>query len=269
MNETRAERTLDLEELPVLERPTVPAFRESFVERSLPVRIRGALAGSTALARWSPEDLAARFGDVEIDTYAMERGRIKLDPKTGFQLVRLPIREYVSHVLGGDEPRYYLRARLPGTLPRLADEIDTPVYCAGGRRLRKNLWFSAPGTITSLHFDLPHNLVAQIHGKKRFILFPSRERLNLYPHPWISSSPHLAQINPENPDFMRYPRLARARGYSCTLEPGDLLFMPSRTWHHARSLTSSISVNFWWTEGPIIALVELSDLYKRLRGLNI
>jgi len=264
-----AQRELELNDLPAVERPTVDAFRARFVDAGRPVRIHGAIARWPALGRWSPEDFRARFGEVEVDTYAMEAGRIRLDPKLGFRIVRMPVRDYVEHALHDPEPRYYLRARLPGALPQLVDEIAAPDYCARGRMLRQNLWFSAPGTISHLHFDLPHNLIALVHGRKQFILFPLDESSKLYPQPWLSSVPHLSRVDPERPDYARYPRLAEARGYVCTLEPGDLLFIPSRTWHHARSVTSSISVNFWWAEGMTAALLQLSDLYKRVRGLNI
>ena len=30
------------------------------------------------------------------------------------------------------------------------------------------------------------------------------------------------------------------------LAPGDMLFLPKSVWHYVRSLTTSVSVNFWF-----------------------
>lgn len=261
---------IHLDELPTVDAPSVGDFHARWASRGEPVRIRGALARWAALGRWSPDDFVARFGDVRTRAYAMEKGRIVLDRATGFRLVDISFREYVEALeKSPGAPRYYLRAQLGELLPELTREIEIPAYCQGRLALRHNLWFSGAGTITSLHFDLPHNLIAQVHGNKRFTLFPIAESKHLYPEPWLSATPHLSRVDPERPDFARFPRLARARGYTCTLEPGDLLFMPSRLWHHANSVTTSISVNFWWAPPLVYPFVRASDLYKRLRGLNI
>jgi hypothetical protein len=264
---------LHLDPLPTVDAPSVRDFHARWAERGSraePVRIRGALDRWPALGRWSPDDFVARFGEVRTRAYAMEKGRIVLDAKTGFRLVDLSFREYVESLAQEPgAPRYYLRAKLGEILPELLREIEIPAYCEGRLALRHNLWFSGEGTITSLHFDLPHNLIAQVFGKKRFLLFPTAESRNLYPEPWISATPHLSRVDPEHPDLARFPRLARARGWEVTLEPGDLLFMPTRLWHHARSVTASISVNFWWAPPLVYPFVRASDLYKRLRGLNI
>jgi hypothetical protein len=259
-----------LEPLERIEPPSRADFVARYVAEQEPVCIRGALERWPALGRWSPRDFEARFGDRFVEAYVMREGRIVLDPKTGFLVERLTVRDYVRACL--DEahgPRLYLRSRLPDVLPELVSEIETPAYCEDGLLLRRNLWFSAKGTITELHFDLPHNLIAEVHGRKRFLLFPFRERPRIYACSPFSSTPHLARVDPEHPDLTRFPRLGEARGYEVTLEPGDLLYMPPRLYHYARSVEASISVNFWWSDRRIYPFVRLSDAYKKLRGLNI
>jgi lysine-specific demethylase 8 len=255
--------------LPVAVRPTPRAFESDFRRPGIAVRLRGAANDWAALGRWSPDDLRARFGDTLVSAYAMRGGEILLDPVRGFRIERVPLRTYVDATLAGGPPSLYLRAPLPDVIPELAREIKTPVYCEGGLLLRRNLWFSAQGTITALHFDLPDNLIVQVHGRKRFVLFPPSERRHLYPHAWRSTTPHLARLDPERPDFVRHPRARDARGFTCTLEPGDALFLPSRWWHHASSIETSISVNHWWSSPLLYPFVRASDLYKRVRGLDI
>lgn len=262
--------SLELDEMPTVDRPSVDGFHLEYVRAARPVRIRGAIADWPALGRWSPDDFAARFGDVLADAYAMEAGQIVRDRRSGFRIVRLTIREYVERLrLEEGKPRLYLRARLGELLPELMREVVVPRYCARRLALRQNLWFSGAGAVTALHFDLPHNLVAQVYGRKRFVVFPRAETRKLYPEPWLSSAPHLSRVDPESPDYARFPRLRRARGFACTLEPGDMLFIPSRSWHHARSSTTSISTNFWWATPLLYPLMTISDAYKRARRLNI
>ncbi len=259
-----------IEPLDRIEAPSHERFLAKYVAKRTPVCIRGALGGWPALGRWSPEDFEARFGDRSVEAYVMRGGRVVLDAKRGFLVERLTVRDYVRSCR--DEahgPRLYLRSKLPEVMPELVSEVETPRYCEGGLLLRRNLWFSAKGTITELHFDLPHNLVAEVHGKKRFLLFPFRERAHVYACSPLSSTPHLARVDPEHPDLTRYPRFAEALGYDVTLEPGDLLYLPPRTYHYARSVETSISVNFWWSDRRTYPFVRLSDAYKRLRGLNI
>lgn len=261
---------LTLTEMPTVDAPSVEAFHERFVAQHLPVRIRGAIDHWPALQRWSPEAFAGQHGGFATFAYAMEKGRITLDRALGFRLVHLTLGDYVRRLAqSSDAPSVYLRAPLSRLPPELTADLEIPAYCRGRPALRHNLWFSGADTVSQLHFDLPHNLVAQVYGQKRFILFAPSESRHVYPESLFSSTPHLARVDPESPDYARFPRLEAARGYVCTLSPGDLLFIPSRYWHHARSITTSITTNFWWATPALYPLVRLSDLYKRARGLNI
>jgi hypothetical protein len=249
-------------------RPDLAAFRADYAERARPVVITGLTDAWPAAERWSPDYFRDAHGALPISAYVMEAGRIVLDAQSGFRLERMTMRDYVDATLESSEPRLYLRARTR-ELPALERELRVPEYCARGLGLRSNLWFAARGTVSQLHFDLPHNLIAQLYGKKRFLLFSTKDTRALYPHSLRSSTPHLSQVDPERPDFARWPRLRRARPLECVLEPGDALYLPPRFWHHARALEVSISTNFWWCDAVTYPLLLASDLYKRVRGLNI
>jgi lysine-specific demethylase 8 len=234
-----------------------------------PLVIHGAIDHWRAIGRWTPERLRDRAGWLRMKGYAVPDGRVRLDARTGFILEEVSLASYVDRVLSGAPPTHYVRAPVEALPRELRDELGVPDYCRSAPRLRSNLWFSAAGTITRLHFDLPHNLIAQVHGRKRFFLYPAKERRNLYPFPPWSSVPHLSRVDLESPDLGAFPRLADARGWYCDTREGDLLFLPSRMWHHVRSLGASVTVNFWWPPWPLLPIVAASDLYKRVRGLNI
>jgi lysine-specific demethylase 8 len=195
-------------------------------------------------------------------------GRFRLDRSQGFEIRELALRDYVERIRAG-EGEYYLRAALVGKLAPLARDLETPSYFARRRGVRKNLWFASAGTVTPLHFDLPNNLYVHLWGRKRFILFPPAETGRLYAFGWTTSTPHLSRVDPERSDDERFPRFREARGSEALLEPGDALFIPARFWHHARALSDAIAVNFWSPTSLTRPLLAVSDLYKRLRGLNI
>lgn len=248
--------------------PSERDFHEHFERCSRPVVLEGFAAGSIARRLWSPSYLAERFGDVPVRAYALADGRFRIDRSQGFEIRELPLRDYVEQVRAGSG-EFYLRAALHGRLAPLAHDIETPRYFARRGGVRKNLWFASAGTVTPLHFDLPDNLFVQLWGRKRFILFSPTETRRLYGYGWASSTPHLARLDPERPDEQRFPRFRMAQGGEALLEPGDALFIPARFWHHARALSDTIGVNFWSPTGFTRPLLAVSDLYKRLRGLNI
>lgn len=249
-------------------RPSREAFA-ALARAGEPLVLEGALEHWPAVGGWSPEALRARIGPQRMQTYVVENRSVVLDPKWGFRVETLSVADYVERVLAGGAPTHYLRAPLEAFPAALREEIGVPEYCAEALYVRRNVWFSAPDTVSRLHFDLLHNLIAQLHGEKEFLFFPFHERRNLYPHSLLSAMPQFSRVDLENPDFQAFPRLAAAKGRRCVLREGDLLYLPSRVWHHARSIGPSITVNFWWPPLSMLPLTLLSDAYKRARGLRV
>jgi lysine-specific demethylase 8 len=234
-----------------------------------PLVLEGALTDWPAIGRWTPESLRERIGDARMQTYVVENRSVVLDAKRGFRIEEMRVADYVARALAGGAPTHYLRAPLEAFPMELREEIGIPEYCANALYLRRNIWFSAPDTVSRLHFDLLHNLIAQLHGEKEFLFFPFRERANLYPHSLLSAMPQFSRVDLEDPDFRAFPRFAAAKGMRCVLQEGDLLYLPSRVWHHARSIGPSITVNFWWPPLSMLPFTLLSDAYKRVRGLRV
>ena len=87
-----------------------------------------------------------------------------------------------------------------------------------------------------LHYDFleSHAYLAQIIGRKRCVLFSPADSAALYD----------GKVNVDAPDFDKFPLLQNATAYECTLEPGELLFIPYRWWHLAVCLEKSITVNY-------------------------
>lgn len=125
---------------------------------------------------------------------------------------------------------------------------------------------------TQTHNDRDHNLACVIAGRRRFVMFPPAQVANLYIGP-LDNPPPLSLVDPEAPDFERFPRFRAALAAACVayLEAGDALFVPKYWWHHVTSLDPyNAMVNYWWGDDAtglerandvfLAALLALKDL---------
>lgn len=93
------------------------------------------------------------------------------------------------------------------------------------------------------HYDVLDNVLLQVVGTKRVILFPPHMYEALYMQG--SSSP----INDvDTPDLQHYPRFLEAmlHGVACDLQPGDVLFIPNHWIHRVEASTACISINLFY-----------------------
>lgn len=103
------------------------------------------------------------------------------------------------------------------------------------------------------------NILIQIRGKKRVILFPPSDVDKLY-----MKGDKSQIIEVDSPDLSKYPLFSHSKRYECILEPGDSIFIPCNwlffylvnllnnlislaLWlHNVVSLSFSIGVNIFW-----------------------
>ncbi|NP_001003777.1 HSPB1-associated protein 1 homolog [Danio rerio] len=110
------------------------------------------------------------------------------------------------------------------------------------------LWIGTQCANTPCHLDsYGCNLVFQIQGRKRWHLFPPDDTACLYPTrvPYEESSV-FSHVNVIRPDLKKFPAYGRARLYTVTLQPGQVLFVPRHWWHYVESVDPvTVSVNSW------------------------
>jgi hypothetical protein len=162
--------------------------------------------------------------------------------------------------------RFGARAPVESLSRELRDQLGVPPFCRDARGLRADVSIGAAETFTQVRFDLLHTLVAQVHGRTRFLIFPAKERANLYPFPVSSGTPHVSRVDLAAPDLVAFPRLSAARGFHCDLREGELLLIPARVWQSARPLVTSITAEFRWPPLAMLPAVMAWDALKRLRG---
>lgn len=132
-------------------------------------------------------------------------------------------------------------------IKELHEDIMVPDYCfAGGGELQSlNAWFAPHGTVTPLHHEPHHNILAQVLGRKYIGFYPASISEDLYLHTETMLS-NTSQVDLDNIDMEEFPRVENLDFMDCILEEGDLLYIPPKWWHYVRSLSVSFSVSFWW-----------------------
>ncbi|KAG5492714.1 hypothetical protein JKF63_01294 [Porcisia hertigi] len=136
------------------------------------------------------------------------------------------------------------------------------------------LRMSAPPLELWTHYDALDNVLCQIVGTKRVVLFPPTEFNNLY-----MAGSSSAVINLDTPDLIRYPRFIEACKHvqEVVLHPGDMLFLPSMWFHHITTLLTdaevassagaptpnpyNISVNVFYRHFKDTTVYDVKDLY--------
>ena len=232
----------------VEKRPHVPRaeFMERYVRGSRPVVLTGVARHWPAMKRWSPQDLRARFGhlDVEIQAERSANPNYEVDKLAHRRTVRLA--DFVDQVLaGGASNDYYLTAnnealRQPGFAPLLDDIGTLPDFCDRAELAqRASFWFGPAGTVTPLHHDTLMLCHTQIVGRKRWRFISPLQTPKLYNHFDVYSP-----IDLDRPDLGRYPLLRDATVLEVVAEPGDTVFLPLGWWHQVAALDVSLSFSY-------------------------
>ena len=230
------------------------AFTRDYIGRSRPVVLSDATAGWAARS-WTPEILAARFGDR------------KMIVAYGKQWRKMPLQAFVQaskqlqpvfRRSGPSRYSLYIRNRHIGVdFPELLGDFVIPRYfipnwLATGPRSRE-MPFSGKGLIEfflghpgatgpSIHQDTYHThaWVSQLYGRKK-VWMAAPDASWFYPDP---EKPTHSLLNDfEFPDRGLFPKFDPNVVVQTVLEPGETLFIPAGWWHTAECETTSISLS--------------------------
>lgn len=133
--------------------------------------------------------------------------------------------------------------------PALQSLLAVPPYVLGRELSPTNVWIGTRGTVTSLHSDPSDNLLCQVAGFKYFRLYDLEQTGLIHATTLRAQNTNSFGTSPvrlEAPLPPQYATAAQAPFVEGILAPGDVLFIPKSMWHYVRSLTTSVSVNFWF-----------------------
>ena len=236
-------------------------FKDKYLFANKPVIVTDAIRQWKALSRWTPEFFKNEFGDMKftIDSGRNGKANYKGNGATEFTMAGFVQRVFDST---DENPAPYFRNRiLSDTFPTLKQDIEPlPEYFfpnwlpepflmknvqqVFNRGAKMEIYIGGKGgAFPVLHYDglASHAFLMQIHGRKRFILYGPEQEPYMYA---TEDQPHLSRVKDvENPDLKTFPLFAKAVPTTFVLEPGELLFVPSRWWHTTKMLTPSISIS--------------------------
>lgn len=220
-------------------------FFDGYYTAGRPVIITGMLEDWPAMSKWDLDYFKERCGDREVE---IQFGR---DADAQYELRKTAHRktmlfgEYVELVRGaGQSNNFYMTAYNEGQNRKALDAlwqdiVQIPEYLTSTGSTQGFLWFGPQGTITPFHHDLTNNFMAQVIGRKRVLLMPACEVAHVYNHEHC-----FTHVDGRQVDLQRYPRMRDVQMLSCTLNPGEVLFLPVGCWHFVEGLDISVTVSF-------------------------
>jgi len=235
-------------------------FSRDYMYANRPVIVTDALDRWKALSRWTPQFFKETFGGMRFEISNFEEGQLR---ETGHRIVEYNMAQFIDRVLEStvENPAPYFRNRILYELfPSLKQDIEPlPAYFEPNwlperylvghveevlnRGAAIELYIGGKGgSFPVLHYDGvgTHAFLMQIYGRKQFIVFPPDQEQYLYPSPLKQN---ISLIDIDRPDLERFPLFTKALPITFVLEPGELLFVPSRWWHTTKMLMPSITLS--------------------------
>lgn len=270
--------------LPSLHKPSITQFKREYFDVDQPCLLQGVCEGWRALERWRDlsylnKVAGHRIVPVEVGRYNAADWHEELI--TFSELISRTLQPYCAQPTPSAEPWHAYLAQHPifYQVPALAEDFEPPYLVAvgggSGHYQTVNAWIGPAGTVSPCHFDSYDNFLTQVVGYKRVTLFHASDTPNLYvshgawkdARTWpqkegssapvsapsakvagrlseLRSSGNVSMVDIEDPDLDAFPLFSRAKRFEVILGPGDVLYIPARCWHHVRSLSPSISLNF-------------------------
>lgn len=179
-------------------------------------------------------------------TVPVELGKSYTDDDWRQQL--MPLKSFVeNHLLvksdatsGGGSPTtskgYLAQHPLFAQVPKLRRDICVPDYCAltlnsdtsaadkpqTASAPEVNAWLGPRGTVSALHHDPKHNLLAQVVGAKRIKLYDASETTARALCPKEGLLGNTSSVDAEAPDTSLHSEFLRLPFYETTLRAGEM-----------------------------------------------
>jgi hypothetical protein len=237
-------QTDDATTIPIVERISAQDFFREFYVRNKPCLITGCLEKWPALSLWSPDYFVSRWGEREVEVQAQRESNPRFEINAERYTEKMRFSDFIAAIRSARSNDLYMMARNTDfnrqSLSDLWPDVgQLPDYLAVTDPPAGFLWLGSAGTITPAHHDLTNNCMAQVIGRKRIWLAPMTSQPHLYNYLHVFSDVDLSCI-----DYERFPETRNVRVIECTLEPGQILFLPVGCWHQVEALDLSATMTF-------------------------
>jgi len=232
--------------VPEMEFTTHDRFRREHVNVAEPVVFRGVAKNWPAVQQWDTEYFAEHFGH----TKAVIGDQLGLygEGETG-AFEESTLGQLVAAIQAGQKKCLRFSPVIEEN-PHLKDYLDMEWF-SGFRspfsvRGLAQLFVAPEATYTPLHCALESNAFVQIHGRKRWLLYPASYQ-PLFDPP-ADRRPYFRSGYLPGRRSASFPLGNFAPAYEVVLDEGDVLYFPPFVWHYVENLTPTIAVafRFFW-----------------------
>lgn len=254
---TQCHLSTKIKQVPILKDVSAELFRENIYLKRKPVVLRGFDIGE-CVGKWTPEYLTANAEDKPVNVHVSSTPQMDFINKN-FLYRTLPFSELVkraSKEINEDffispQEKYYLRslgddprksvADVHKQFPLLMKDLDIPPLFPAENFFSSVFRIASKACQLWTHYDVMDNILMQIHGRKRVVLFNPQDAHYLYLKGDKSSV-----LDIDNVDIEKFPLFVKATRYECYLEPGDIIFIPALWFHNVISEEFGVAVNVFW-----------------------
>lgn len=212
-------------------------------------------------SKWDVSYLIEVLGETPVKVHVSPVSKMDF-LKKNFQYKTLSFDEFLKRASGSSSEyficageKYYLRSLgddprkdisdIHKQFPQLADDLSIPEVFKKEQFFSSVFRISSSGVQLWTHYDIMDNILIHISGRKRVVLFPPSEALNLY---MVGDKSEIMDI--DEPDLNAYPKFKNVKRFECILDPGDILFIPALWFHNVTAMDFSVSVNMFWKHLP-------------------
>lgn len=232
---------MHLQEIQRVKSITKSEFYNTYFKTQTPVVIENLIDDWPAYSKWDLSYIKNIAGDKIVPLYDDR----PVSHKDGFNEahVKMKMSEYIELLETKPTNFRIFLYNLMKEVPQLQADFAWPEI---GLKLVKQLpmlFFGGENAKVFMHFDIDYSNILHIHfhGKKRCVLFAPNQTENLYKVPFSLISRE--DIDFDNPDYSKFPKLKNATGFVCDLNHGDTLFMPEGYWHYMKYVTAGFSMS--------------------------
>lgn len=215
-------------------------FRNNYFLPRKPVILTDATKNWPAVSKWSNDYFKSLAGDIEVPLY--DNSIPKADSKLNAPDAVMKFGDYLDLISSRPTELRIFLFNIFNHIPSLCDDFTYPeVLSTGFLKRFPMMFFGGTGSKVFLHYDidLSHVFITQFTGKKKVILFDNKYSPLLYRLPFTVQS----YIDPEDPDYEKFPALRKVEGYTSEIGHGEMLFMPSGMWHYMNYLEGGYALS--------------------------
>ncbi|CAM9247938.1 unnamed protein product [Choristocarpus tenellus] len=259
--------------------PSALTFFKDFVSKNTPVIIEGGMKSWRATRAWDLASLRQEQAKLEVTVNITPDGRGDCVVEQDGALVFVKPEErrmtfdtfvdLISNTSGHCGVPYLSHQNdcLRADFPVLARDVEPCLGFAkeafGNEPDAVNLWIGDDRAVSSVHKDHYENMYCVVRGEKQFTLLPPSDVMFLYEQLYPQAryqqdaergafnvlleegSVNWSPVDPACPDLTRHPLFRYASPIQCTVQAGEILYLPSLWYHQVEQKGLTIAVNYW------------------------